>query len=427
MPFSRRTSGLKSLSTLSLLTSSFIGFVSAQGDLSTDAPSSSSPSGGHSGSSFHMEPINAFIFSLSIIFSIITALQLLSAAFNVPKHAANSSLPFCKSRSAPIPIALPSPLYTNPIPLYALGPIFPIALTMGTLCLLVTYILRASYWGVIFDQGNSGHTPHSFDRESVITSLAVFSYFRDAFFAMSLFSFVCFRVRHLCYCTCRGKFHRIKRVFDMVLVGTLFTMGTAYVGYRAHLIHLITSMKGDMEFKLLTILPLSNYQMMTLVHLRRANEVLLVLAAVEVFVSAVMLYRHAQKYQSAPDRKVAMLLGVAIAPLFLTYALYSLISQEALHLARNSQDPSAGAICLIQYSDLNSTFRECNPPLAVGLELGRVIVTCVTLSVIIWMLLAFSGASLVDALKGRSSAKGAPQERYDGQVYVHTHGLTYKV
>ncbi|KAJ3573833.1 hypothetical protein NP233_g2174 [Leucocoprinus birnbaumii] len=404
MPFDRRLSCLKPLSALYLLPALLApGLVSAHsGAHLIIARSSPSSSPGGDGSLFHLEPIDALIFSLCLIFSLITAVQFLSAALNISKHWAQSTLPFCKTRNVAVPVALPSPLYTNPNPPYVLGPIFPIALTMGTLCLLVTYILRAAYWGVTFNQGSFGHVPRSFNPESLVAAWAVFSYFRDAFISMSLFSFVCFRVRRLCYCTCRGKFHIIKRVFDMILVFTLFVMGTAYVGYRAHLIH---TLGGFTYLDQSAFAQLSSHQMMTLVHLRRANEGLLVVAAVEVFVSAVMLYRHAEKYQSTPDREVAVLFGVAVGPLFLTYALYSLISQEVLHLVQNSQSPYAGAICLIQFSDLGGTLSECNPSVARGLELGRVIVT---------------EASLVDVFKkSRSSTKNAPQEHFNIQAYGH--------
>jgi hypothetical protein len=122
-----------------------------------------------------------------------------------------------------------------------------------------------------------------------------------------------------------------------------------------------------------------------------------------------------------------VVLGTIIAPMFLTHALYNLVMQEVLLTERNSQSPQgfpAGAICLVIYSN---GLGFCNPSNVVGLELGRVIVTCVSLSVILWLLLRFSGASLADALKGRSSTNGSPQEYCGGQVYVHTHGLTYKV
>jgi hypothetical protein len=171
---------------------------------------------------------------------------------------------------------------------------------MGAFCLLITYILRAAFWGGFF----TGETP-ALDLGSVISAWAVFAYLRDTFLTMSLLSFVCFRIRRLCYCTCRSKLHLVKRIFDSMLIFGVFMSGTAYMAYRAHLANALKGLNGDSgDFSAWDDVAVKQGDLMGLVQLRRANEGLLVAAAIVVFPSAVMLYVHARKYQSAPDREV---------------------------------------------------------------------------------------------------------------------------
>lgn len=292
-------------------------FVSAKrGDPSFDIPSLSTPPGGESGGGgmgsgggFSLAPIDAAIFALCIIFPLVTTLQLLSAAFNIPKHV---EFNFWRRATPRLPHTLPIPPLSPSAITYAVGPIFPVALLMTTLCLFVTYILRAVFWGVFYNENSNGETFIHLNPEDYITPWAVFSYLTDTFLVMSLFSFVCFRIRRLCYCTCRTKFHLFKRIFDRILVFVLFIMGTADVGLRASTMHsaklqekrMLQLGAGSAEGvgSWFTYVPEGRLQ--ELVHLKRAYDGLLLFAAFDVGVSSIALYQHAGKYQSLPDRKV---------------------------------------------------------------------------------------------------------------------------
>lgn len=276
---------------------------------SFDTPSLSTPSGGGSGGGFRLVPIDAAIFALCTIFGIVTILQLLSAAFNIPKHL---EFNFWRRTALRLPHTLPIPPLSPSAITYAVGPIFPVALFMTTLCLFVTYTLRAVFWGVFYNEDNVRRTFIHLNPEDYITPWAVFSYLTDTFLVMSLFSFVCFRIRRLCYCTCRTKFHLFKRIFDRILVCVLLIIGTANVGLRAstmrsaklqveEILHLgVATAEG--------VRPWFTYiqegRLQELAHLKRAYDGLLLFAALDVGVSSIALYQHAGKYQSPPDRKV---------------------------------------------------------------------------------------------------------------------------
>lgn len=89
----------------------------------------------------------------------------------------------------------------------------------------------------------------------------------------------------------------------MMLVMTIFILGMVFLGYRATTLAHARDL-GTAPGGLPWWLAIAEDPLWRLVNLKRGYDVLMVCAAVEVGLSSVMLYQHAGKYLSVPDRKV---------------------------------------------------------------------------------------------------------------------------
>ncbi len=416
-------------------------------------PSSDESSGVNGGSGdLRLVPIDATIFALCIIFSLVTILQLLPAAFNIPRHLEFS---FWRRTTSRLPHTLPIPPLSPSAITYSVGPIFPVALFMTTLCLFVTYVLRAVFWGVFYNENGDKGTFIHLNPEDYITPWAVFSYLTDTFLVMSVFSFVCFRIRRLCYCTCRTKFHLFKRIFDRILVCVLLIVGTAYVGLRARAMRSAKLHVEEMsEFEAGSTTEIGPWfiyiqegRLQELASLRRAYDGLLVFAALDVGVTSIALYQHAGKYQSPPDRKVrkhttitrrrfsvfhplilvnslllflmqvATHIGFVIFPLILLYTLVPLITHEILLAKQDVSGFPFGHITLVIDAGVGAVDGLKN------WDLARTVITCVTMTAMIAFLLVFGGASLLDVVRRRNPS----QDQFGRPLMVPVQGFGYKV
>ena len=97
--------------------------------------------------------------------------------------------------------------------------------------------------------------------------------------------------------------------------------------------------------------------------------------------------------------QVAKHIGFVIFPLILLYTLIPLISHELLLARRSISGFPVGSITLLVDAGVGAVDGLKN------WDLGRTIVTCVTMAVVTYFLLAFGGASLLDVVRRKNSSR----------------------